>query len=566
MKVAASTIAGAALLACVTAPAGAADIGPMVKVGALPFDWSGGYVGGHLGGGVGATSVEGPFGPSIYGDLIRMPSVFAGVQAGYNWQTSPHLVFGVEADVSAMDANGTNTCLAPSGALTSFNCRARHEVFGSLTGRVGVTGGIDGRTLVYVKGGAAWLTSRFDVALNAFAERAPAEAYGTQWGWTAGLGLEQALTPAWSLRFEYSHARFGGPTVTSPGAYVQAAPALPIYSAVPGGPTGTDHSLHLVRLGLNYRLGADPQAAWPQPRLAAKAPALAPGWQVEVGGRYWYSSGRFQKDLGFTTSPAQQNVLISRLTYDTTGHSGELFGRVDSPARVFVKGFAGGGTLGGGRMHDEDWLARENDSMAYSNTLSGYVPGRIGYATIDIGYDVLGTDRAKLGGFVGYHYNRDEKVARGCIQIAHPLGPCSPPNNVALSGNVISEDNTVHAVRLGVAGQVMLAPGLKLAAEAAYLPYVRVTGLDGHLLRTDVTNIWSPEFANGRGAQLEAILSYALTPNLDLGIGGRYWATWATDGAFTNAFGSPCPCQTLPVRLERYGLFVQASYRFDPRL
>ncbi len=48
--------------------------------------------------------------------------------------------------------------------------------------RVGVTGGIDGRTLVYVKGGAAWLTSRFDVALNAFDERAPAETYGTKWG------------------------------------------------------------------------------------------------------------------------------------------------------------------------------------------------------------------------------------------------------------------------------------------------------------------------------------------------------------------------------------------------
>ncbi|MGB3866919.1 MAG: outer membrane beta-barrel protein [Xanthobacteraceae bacterium] len=532
----------------------------------MPFDWSGGYIGGHLGGGFGAATVDGPFGPSIYGDVIRMPSAFAGVQAGYNWQTSPHLVFGVEADVSAMDANGANTCLAPSGALTSFSCRARYETFGSVTGRVGVAGGIDGRSLVYVKGGAAWLTSRFDVALNAFEQRAPAEAYGTQWGWTAGLGLEQALTPAWSLRLEYSHARFGGPSVTSPDAYVQATPALPIYNAVPGGPTSADHSLHLIRLGLNYRIGADPRATWPQPRLAAKVPALSPGWQVEVGGRYWYSSGRFQKDLGAGTSPAQQNVLVSRLTYDTTGHSGEVFGRVDSPARVFVKGFAGGGTLGDGKMHDEDWLAHEKDSLAYSNTLSGYVPGRIGYATLDLGYDVLSTDRVKLGGFVGYHYNRDEKMARGCIQLAHPLGPCSAPNNVALSGNVISEDNTIHAVRLGVAGQVALAPGLRLAAEAAYLPYVRVTGLDGHLLRTDVTNIWSPEFANGRGAQLEAVLSYALTPNLDLGIGGRYWATWATDDAYTNAFGLGCPCQTLPVRLERYGLFVQASYRFEPRL
>lgn len=555
----------AALIGSAVGSAFAADI--PVKARAVPaaFDWSGFYLGGHLGGGLGTTSIASPFGPSMYGDSIRTPAVFAGMQAGYNWQTSRNLVLGVEADVSVMDANGADTCLAPSGALTSFNCRARHDAFGSITGRIGVVDGVDGRSLVYLKGGAAWLTSRSDVALNAFPEIAPAETYGTQWGWTAGVGFEQALTPAWSLRFEYSHARFSGGSVMSPMAFAQPVPGARDYIGVPGGRTGIDHSLNLVRLGLNYRFGSDTRANWPEPRLAAKAPALAPGWEVEVGGRYWYSSGRFQKDLGITTNPAQQNVLVSRLTYDTTGHSGEIFGRIDSPSRVFAKGFAGGGVLGGGKMHDEDWLSRHKDNVPYSNTLSGYVPGRIGYATLDVGYDVLRTDRYRLGGFVGYHYNRDEKMARGCIQLAHPHGACAEPFSASLSTNVISEDNTLHAVRLGVAGQVALAPGLKLSAEAAYLPYVRLTGLDGHLLRTDTANIWSPEFANGRGVQLEAILSYALTPNLDIGVGGRYWATWAIDEAYTNAFGMACPCPTLPMRQERYGLFVQASYKFAPR-
>ena len=182
---------------------------------------------------------------------------------------------------------------------------------------------------------------------------------------------------------------------------------------------------------------------------------------------------------------------------------------------------------------------------------------------MDLGYEVLSTGHYRLGGFVGYHYNRERKMARGCIQIAHPAGPCAD-RGVGLSTNVISEDDTLHALRLGVAGQVTLAPGLKLSAEAAYLPYARLTGVDGHLLRTEMSNIWSPEFANGRGAQLEAILSYALTPNFDIGVGGRYWATWATGEAYTNAFGAACPCQTLPMRLERYGTFVQASYRFGP--
>lgn len=556
-------VAVAVVMGSAAGSAVAADL--PVKARAVPaaFDWSGFYIGGHLGGGLGVTSITSPFGPSMYGDSIRTPAVFAGMQAGYNWQTSRNLVLGIEADVSLMDANGSDTCLAPSGGFTSFNCRARHDAFGSITGRVGVVGGVDGRSLVYLRGGAAWLTSRSDVALNAVPEFAAAEIYGTQWGWTAGVGFEQALTPAWSLRFEYNHARFDGGSVTSPMAFLQPVPGARNYIGIPGGRTGIDHSLDLVRLGLNYRFGADPRATWPEPRPATKAPALAAGWNVEIGGRYWYSSGRFQKDLGDTANPAQQNVLLSRLTYDTTGQSGEIFGRIDSPHRIFVKGFAGGGTLGGGKMHDEDWLWRNRrDNVPYSNTVSGYVPGRIGYATIDVGYDVLHADRYRLGGFVGYHYNRDEKMARGCIQLAHPYAACGNP--FPLSTNVISEDDTLHAVRVGVAGQVALTPDLKLSAEAAYLPYARLTGLDGHLLRTDTTNIWSPEFANGRGVQLEAILSYALTPNFDIGVGGRYWAVWAIDDAYTNAFGMACPCQTLPMRQERYGMFVQASYKFDP--
>jgi hypothetical protein len=37
---------------------------------------------------------------------------------------------------------------------------------------------------------------------------------------------------------------------------------------------------------------------------------------------------------------------------------------------------------------------------------------------------------------------------------------------------------------------------------------------------------------------------------------------WATD-VDTAGFGSPVPTQLLPIRVERYGTFVQASYKFD---
>lgn len=58
-------------------------------------------------------------------------------------------------------------------------------------------------------------------------------------------------------------------------------------------------------------------------------------------------------------------------------------------------------------------------------------------------------------------------------------------------------------------------------------------------------------------------MSYQFNNAFSVGAGARYWAMWATTDAYTNAFGSECPCQTLPVRTERYGTFLQAAYKFD---
>ena len=532
--------------------------------GAPLSNWTGFYVGGHVGGGFGTTRIDSPYGSSIYGDSIRMPSAMAGVQAGYNWQTPSRFLFGVEADISAMDADGTNTCLAPSGLLTSFNCRARHEMFGSVTGRIGVLGGADGRSLVYVKGGAAWLTSNVSVALNAFETTAPAIRRDTRFGWTAGAGFEQALTPAWSLRLEYTYARFGGGSVTSPQAFLQTDPLLADYTDAPGGRTGIDHDLHLVRIGLNYRIGADPRANWPEPRLALKAPTRAAGWAVEIGGRYWYSSGRFQEDLGITTDQRLQNVLISRLTYDTTGHSGEVFGRIDSPSRVFVKGFAGGGRLSGGRMHDEDWLVDDRpESVPYSNTLSGRVPGWISYATLDLGYEVLRTEHYRLGGFVGYFYDREKMSAFGCTQTTGNTDICTP----AIPGNILalSQEYRWHALRLGVAGEISILPNLRLTGDAAWLPYVNMNGSDWPWLRigTDF-NGPTPETGHGTGFQADAVLNYTFDNSVTLGVGGRYWHFDTPNGTAhfeTSVIGGALP-QVEKFKSDRYGVFVQLGLKY----
>ena len=545
-------------------PAGAADMPDVIPAYAAAWSWTGFYAGAHLGAGSANAQFSDPAGPPIYGGAVRSPSFLGGGQAGYNWQIpNSNFVLGIEGDVSGFIADGSATCLASSGFFISANCRVRQGLGGSLTGRVGWAAGAQGRTLLYAKGGGAWLQEKIDITSNPLIF--PSTVFdGTRWGWTAGAGVERAITPAWSFRLEYDYARFGAVNVATPESFVQVLPPFSNgYLRTAGGTTSVSQNLQTVKVGLNYKFGVDGDARF-QPteseyRLRGTTDAgVIPAIEVEIGGRTWYSSGRFQKDLGATANPSLQNVLVSRLTYDTTAASGEVFGRLDTAQNFFLKGFVGGGKILSGKMHDEDWLIF-NGTVPYSNTLST-VSGDIGYATIDVGYSLFRGPSANVGGFIGYNYYREDKSAFGCVQIANPYSACVP--SIPNSTLAITENNKWNSLRVGATGAVKLMDGLTLTAEAAYLPFVNFTGVDNHVLRTDVANTVSPEAGAGHGVQLEAILSYAIGRNFSVGAGGRYWAMWAP-GASTNIFGTDCPCQTLPVRAERYGGFIQASYKLD---
>ena len=172
--------------------------------------------------------------------------------------------------------------------------------------------------------------------------------------------MEHAITPAWSLKVEYDYIGLGGETVATPQGLVQPTPGVNQFNFTPAGTTRVTQNFQEVTLGLNYKFGMDPSAGWGSASSAfpVKAPPVifvASGWEFEAGARDWYSSGTFQKDLGSTANPALANNLISRLTYDTTANSGELFGRIETPQNIFVKGNVGVGSLLGGQLNDEDW-------------------------------------------------------------------------------------------------------------------------------------------------------------------------------------------------------------------
>lgn len=562
-----SIICVSAVLAVSCGAAEAADLSRAPATKAITaWNWTGFYLGGHLGAGFGTAKVDNPFGPSIYGDTVRAPKALAGLQAGYNWQAhgSPW-VLGVEVDASAIDADGTNTCLAYSGQFVSANCRVREHVVGTLTGRLGHAFGPDGRSLMYVKGGGAFLFGNFRMTTNApdYLNQPSAELDTTRWGWTVGAGIEHALSSRWAVRAEYDYANFGHRGIDSPGGgFLQIPFDAKTLVNTAGAPTQVHQDMHLIKLGLNYYFGRGDGAFDSVALLPVKAPAGTSwsAWQFDVGARYWYSHGRYQNDLTLNTINAQQEHLVSRLTYESEGHSGEVFWRIDSPHKLFLKGFAGGGGLVAGKMNDEDWFPTDpQNATAYSNTDHNKVTGTIAYATLDVGIDLFGDAFGKLGVFAGYNFYRDRKDAFNCRQIALaiPTAFCGSSEGIS-----ISQYEDWHSLRIGANGTLAVAPNTKLLIDAAYLPYTHISALDIHHARTDVASKDSPAWGTGRGVQIEAILTYDITPTFNVGVGGRYWAMWATD-VETAGFGSPVPTQLLPIRVERYGTFVQASYKFD---
>jgi high affinity Mn2+ porin len=197
------------------------------------YDWTGFYVGGHFGfgdasfgPGTNPTPLQGVFLPHSPTGLI------GGFQAGYNRQLSNHLALGIEADASFPSPIDVPR-LAPAPFNTSI------DYVGTLRGRVGYA---FGPWMPYLTGGFAW--GHAHVIVNDDAGGLLATVKGHQTGWTAGAGVEFAVSGNWSAKVEYDYIDL------SPRTYDLGGFGLP--------GVNVDPRIHLAKLGLNYRLGDTP--------------------------------------------------------------------------------------------------------------------------------------------------------------------------------------------------------------------------------------------------------------------------------------------------------------------
>ena len=232
-------LASAASAADLRMPSKAPPLAPM-------FNWSGFYVGAHIGGTWGTTeaevnSITVPGLLALGGITLPVTSqafngFIGGGQAGYNWQ-SGIVVFGVEGEIAGTNAKGTAPC------LVVLSCESKQNWMATAAARLGLA---DGRDLYYVKGGAAWSHNSYSANLNVLAS-ASSEVSDNRWGWLVGAGLEHAFTPAVSAKLEYNYIDYGSENYNFGLALLGAPIDLG---------TKIREYQHVVKVGVNYRFGA----------------------------------------------------------------------------------------------------------------------------------------------------------------------------------------------------------------------------------------------------------------------------------------------------------------------
>lgn len=218
MKFSTFLLGGAAVLALSSASF-AADLiidapTAVPVVASSSHDWSGFYVGGHLGYGTGVLNLDADV-PGIPEDEEDISGFLGGVQLGYNFDLGGVIV-GVQTDISA---SGIASDEDEGGADDTI------DWLGSTTARIGVP--VDA-LLPYAKVGIAYGAG---TGVNNDVEDSH-----THVGWTAGVGLEYAVSDSMSVFAEYDYYALGTETYTFPGANVDV-----------------DAGIHAIKAGFNFK-------------------------------------------------------------------------------------------------------------------------------------------------------------------------------------------------------------------------------------------------------------------------------------------------------------------------
>lgn len=215
-----------------------------------PFSWTGFYVGATAGAGwtqadPSLSAVNGPaplyFPADIPGlNALGSPGLSAtnaivGAKAGYNQQWGA-FVGGIEGDISWFHFDKTvatagNPFLTFGAGTAAFSTNVSTNWLATIRPRIGYA--VD-KALLYATGGVAIGDVRYSNTYVGFSplgsgfEFEAATASQTRVGWTAGAGIDYAITPNWIVSAEYLHVDLG--SVSASGLVTTGNPSTATFN------------------------------------------------------------------------------------------------------------------------------------------------------------------------------------------------------------------------------------------------------------------------------------------------------------------------------------------------
>ena len=431
------------------------------------YSWTGFYLGGNIGYGVGSNRAQAIFG-SPNGGVVDFPGAdtavtpagaIGGVQFGYNWQGGPNWLVGFEADFQGSAQKATScllTCLnVPGNTLQTITATQSLDYFGTIRGRFGF---VDRGNLFYVTGGGAYghvthAVEFRDVGLTAappFSFDGTASTSENKFGWVVGAGLESSLGGNWTARVEYLYMDLGSTATALSGTVPTALPQPFTLS------TTTNIHDNIVRAGLNYRFGppAGPVSAYDA--MAAVPPPIYSWTGFYVGANVGY---------GFGNDHSQTDLLLSgSLATSEPGTS------------VTPKGGLGGVQLGYNWQASPHWVAgfeadlqgtAQNDTACSSALciaqVGGGNPPVNEIFTVQHQLDYFGTARGRLG----YLYNNTLFYGTGGAAFGHVRETIHVNLAGAFADPGTTKDLAGYAVGGGI--EAMLSGGWSAKAEYLYM-------------------------------------------------------------------------------------------------
>jgi outer membrane immunogenic protein len=155
---------------------------------------------------------------TIGGKKLNNTGGFGGGQIGYNWQSACCWVYGLELDLGGIAQKSERNFFVPGidDGVGAAGGRIKVDggFYGDITGRLGYAWG---NSLLYAKGGFAWLNVDINMAGTTVADDGEVTTFRsnnkntTLTGWTVGAGWEwkPCCQSNWSIKAEYLHFDFG---------------------------------------------------------------------------------------------------------------------------------------------------------------------------------------------------------------------------------------------------------------------------------------------------------------------------------------------------------------------